>query len=208
MRLNSERPSFYGVPSRGTRYSALRPSSWSPYRSVLEQKQKTVPEPETPSHCKYSDNRKRDDPVVLHSRNKEYLCSQKMVTLTRWLQQNGIPFSDQWPKERIATFVSRNYSMATPMPKRCERRKRPNRTVSKANGIGYTKSKPNQRQSVSAPFGSLYGQMIESLGEIHENEEENEDEDDLMKSLNFSAISVKTQEELDDELMDAAWKMV
>merc|ERR1719300_787474 len=192
MVFNSERPSFYGIPSRGTRYRASRPSSWCPYGTVLEKKQKTVSEPEAPSYCKYSDNRKRDDPVVLLSRNKEYLCSQKMVTLTRWLRQNGIPFSDQWPKERIAILVSRNYSMATPMPKRCGRWKRPNRTVPKGNGIGYAKSRLNNNRSVSAPYGLLYGRMNnESHDQIHQNKED----EDLIKGIDFSGISVKTEEE-------------
>jgi len=215
MKSNLGRCSFYGIPSRGTRYRASRPSPWSPYESVSEEKQETVSEPETPSNCKYNSNRNGEDKVELHSRNKEYLFSQEKETLTRWLQQNGVPFKDHWSKKKIVALVSRNYRMATPTPrpKRRGQWMRPNTTVAKWKGL--STSRQNKKRSASSPFASPFGGMSgdESQDEIDGNEEKNWYGKDLRKGLDFSAKEVDEDEEDEDgededALMDKAMKAI
>jgi len=136
-----------------------------------------------------------------NSTNKKYLCSQEMGILTRWLQQNGIPFSDQWPKERMAALVAGHYSMATPKPKRRGQWMRPNTTVPKWNGN--KKSRLNTKRSASASLGSSFGELSdESLDEIYESEEEEDDDDALMKGLDLSGISVETEVEVTKKKTD------
>ena len=136
----------------------------------------------------------KDDPVELESGKKDYLKTLKKEKLTRWLDQNGIPYGDQWTKERVVALVSKMYSITSPIP--MKRWKRPKGTAHKANG--YTKSAIKNRRSVSAPCG-LFQETVTV---------ESDDDDDLMGSIDFSGFMVKNKEEEEDDLMDAATKMI
>ena len=124
----------------------------------------------------------KDDPVELESGKEDYLKTLKKEKLTRWLDQNGIPYSDQWTKERVVALVSKMYSITSPIP--MKRWKRPKGTAHKANG--FTRSAIKHRVSV------LCGSVSDTVSV------ESDDDDDMMGFIDFSAIKVKDTQEKKD----------
>jgi len=182
--LSSERSSFYGEADESS--DDTQTASYGPIGSVSGKKQKSVSEPQTPSNCKYNGNRNGEDPVELHSMNTAYLWFQTTGTLKRWLQQNGIPFSDKGPKQKLSDLVSKHYyKRSTPKPKRCGQWMRLNRTMPqlRRKGDRYTNSRVNNNRSVSQD-------------EIHKKED---DDDVVMKDIDFIGIAVNAEEKMEEE---------